>query len=284
MSRRSRPLHPRWRRRVRAVALGVGCAFGATLATPIIGRAAAAQDPVAILGPFTLRGTVRDAMNTPIPSATVTVFGTPGSSTTNARGEFLLTGLPAGTRVVQVIAIGYKPRAVAAAIATGTPPIMIALQRANIILDSMQIVGTRMSEDVSRRPSDRITAKELASPEIISVNALEAFALLRPQLFVGRASGNGSATTYAAERGRMFIRDSVGPEPGRRPMCFGNRACDIDGRLSVSVNEGPIGSPDVLTAFPARIIREMRYLQPVEATARFGILAGGGPVLIIYTK
>jgi hypothetical protein len=52
----------------------------------------------------------------------------------------------------------------------------------------------------------------------------------------------------------------------------------------VSINEGPIGSPDVLTGLPARIIREMRYLQPVDATARFGILAGGGPVLIVYTK
>ena len=70
----------------------------------------------------------------------------------------------------------------------------------------------------SRRPSRPDHARRnSSSPEIISVNALEAFALLRPQLFVGRPSGNGSATTYAAERGRLFIRDSVGSERGPTP-------------------------------------------------------------------
>ena len=29
---------------------------------------------------------------------------------------------------------------------------------------------------------------------------------------------------------------------------------------------------------------QMRYLQPADATARFGVLLGGEPVLIVYTK
>jgi hypothetical protein len=215
----------------------------------------------------------------------VSIFGVSGSSTTNEKGEFSLTGLPGGTRVVQAVALGYKPRAVAVAISNDTPPLVVSLQRANVILDSMHVVGKRSTDAATRRASDRITEKELLQPDILSVNALEAFALLRPQLFVGKPAGGVASTTYASERGRYFIRDNAGADAGsQRQTCFGNRACDVDSRLSVSINEGPIGSPDVLTGLPARIIREMRYLQPVDATARFGILAGGGPVLIVYTK
>jgi Carboxypeptidase regulatory-like domain len=286
MSKRCVPLHPRCRQRARTATIGVAWAIAATLA-PLPGHpgAVAAQDPAAPTGQFTLRGTIRDASDAPIAAAVVSVFGLPGASTTNEKGEFSLSGLPGGTRVVQVVALGYKPRAVATAISSGTPPLTVALQKANVILDSMQVVAKRLTQDATKRPTDRITEKELASPDIISINALEAFALLRPQLFAGRPSGNGMATTSAAERGRLFIRDNAGSDdPNRRPTCVGNRACDIDGRLSVSINEGPLGSPDILTAIPTRIIREMRYLQAMEATARFGMLAGSGPVLIVYTK
>ena len=88
-------------------------------------------------------------------------------------------------------------------------------------------------------------------------------------------------TTAASERGRLYIRDG---NSNGRPRCFGNSACDIDGMLSVSINEGPLGSPDILTTLPARAIKEMRYLLPIDATARFGIVAGNGPVLIVYMK
>ncbi len=56
------------------------------------------------------------------------------------------------------------------------------------------------------------------------------------------------------------------------------------GSLSVSVNEGPPGSPDILSAIPARRVRELRFLRPLEAAARFGSRAASGPVLLVYTK
>ena len=240
MSKRSVPLHPRWRQRLCTAAIRIVCATAVAIAPPLAQMAVAGvQEPGTPTGPFTLRGTVRDAASAPISSAVVSIFGVSGSSTTNEKGEFSLTGLPGGTRVVQTVALGYKPRAVAVAISNDTPPLVVSLQRANVILDSMHVVGKRSTDAATRRASDRITEKELLQPDILSVNALEAFALLRPQLFVGRPAGGVASTTYASERGRYFIRDNAGADAGsQRQTCFGNRACDVDSRLSVSINEG----------------------------------------------
>jgi hypothetical protein len=82
----------------------------------------------------------------------------------------------------------------------------------------------------------------------------------------------------------MIARDTIAQASGPRVVCIGTRACDIDARLSVSINDGRPGSPDILTTLPVRIIKEMRYLADIDAAARFGISSGGGPVLVIYTR
>jgi hypothetical protein len=135
------------------------------------------------------------------------------------------------------------------------------------------------SAEVSRR-RDRITEQELSHRDMVGRNALDAFALLRPNLFLGRSFVG--AVPEAAVKGSIYPRDTT--TNGGKASCVGNRACDIDAMLSVSVNEGPLGSPDVLTTLSVRVIREMRYLPPVEATARFGVSAGNGPVLVVYMK
>ena len=111
---------------------------------------------------------------------------------------------------------------------------------------------------------------------------MEAFELLRPGLFNGR--GTTGAVSDASKRGQLYARDQYVDEKAGRSVCIGVRACDIDSRLSVSVNEGPLGSPDVLTTLSVLMIKEMKYLPPADASARFGMTAGSGPVLIVYTK
>ena len=110
--------------------------------------------------------------------------------------------------------------------------------------------------------------------------------MLRPLLFQGRPSGAATISTPASTRGQLYPRDDRNPNAKvpERPRCTGNPACDIDGLLSVSINEGPLGSPDILTTLSVRSIKEMKYLRPIDATARFGVVAGSGPVLIVYTR
>jgi hypothetical protein len=61
-------------------------------------------------GTARLTGIVRDDAHRPLPRAQVSVRGAAGSALTGEDGRFSLGNLPAGTRAVQVRAIGYEPR------------------------------------------------------------------------------------------------------------------------------------------------------------------------------
>jgi hypothetical protein len=46
---------------------------------------------------------------------------------------------------------------------------------------------------------------------------------------------------------------------------------------------GPVHHLAALTGFDRRRLKEVRYLNCSEATARFGINANGGPVIVLLT-
>lgn len=60
-------------------------------------------------GSGTLRGVVLGAEGRPVREAIITVFGTARTTRTNAKGAFRLDQIPAGTRTVEVRAIGLLP-------------------------------------------------------------------------------------------------------------------------------------------------------------------------------
>jgi hypothetical protein len=260
---------------------------GAALFLCIVGVATPARSQDARADThYGVRGIVRDSGNAPISSAKVSVYGFAGTATTDSRGQFSLGGLMRGTRVLEIVALGYKPRLIAIAVDDSTPEVAVVMARARVVvLDSVRVSETRFLDmPITSRRTDRITEAELGQRDLIGGTALEAFALLRPQLFHGRPAVGLSATNSAAQRSASFPRDTVGQGAAMRIVCVGNRACEIDAMLSVSINEGRPGSPDILTTLPVRIIKEMRYLLAVDASARFGIGSGGGPVLVVYTR
>lgn len=82
-------------------------------AAPVVavrGDTSAASAEPRLRGTARLAGTVRDDANRPVARATVTVRGSASSALTGDDGSFSLANLPAGTRSVQVRAIGYEPR------------------------------------------------------------------------------------------------------------------------------------------------------------------------------
>jgi len=241
----------------------------------------AAQNARRATGSFSVRGTVRDTAATPIAGASVTIYGLGRATTTNTNGEFSFADLPGGTRVLEVLALGYKPRILAIAIADSAP-LSIEMRAGAVALDSVHTTAT-IALGVNEPKQDRITSAELEAPDIADRTALEAFELLRPQLFRGRPSA-GARSSEAAQRGQMFPRDETAMLKSGRAVCVGVRACDVDRELAVSINEGPLASPDVLTTLSVRVVKEMRYLLAVDAQARFGVITGNGPVLIVYTR
>ena len=65
---------------------------------------------VAVIGTAQLRGTITDSdINKPIRNAQIAVVGMELTARTDAAGSFLLRGIPAGTRTIEVRTIGYFP-------------------------------------------------------------------------------------------------------------------------------------------------------------------------------
>jgi hypothetical protein len=242
-----------------------------TILTPL--PRARAQDSIPVAGHLVLRGEVRNVSALPIVSAQVNAVGTGVSATTNAKGEFTLAGMSVGAQDIEVLALGYTSRRVQVMLSDTTRFVSLRLDHYAVVLDTQHVVARRLG--AMERRKDTITEDEFAQPDVVGGNSRDALELLRPQLLTPRLPMSTSgAKSSAAQRGQIYFRDAKTRDP------LGTGA----GVMTISVNEGPLQSIDVLTIIPARAVKEMRYLIPTDATARFGVTAGGGPVLIVYTQ
>lgn len=94
-------------------------------------------------GTARLSGRVRDAADRPVPRANVTVRGSASAALTEEDGTFSLANLPAGTRSVQVRAIGYEPRTVAVRLLSGrSVAARLVLDKRVDVLAAVKVVGT----------------------------------------------------------------------------------------------------------------------------------------------
>jgi hypothetical protein len=83
------------------------------------GRIVRADTTAPATGTSTLSGTVRDPSGRLHPDALVGVVGTDASMRTSEVGRFRLTGIPAGTRAVELRALGLSPTTVIVELASG---------------------------------------------------------------------------------------------------------------------------------------------------------------------
>ena len=114
--------------------------------------------------------------------------------------------------------------------------------------------GSNPAERVDRNP-DIISTEELRDPAIAATDALNAIRLLRPAFF--------------RTRGPQTLR---GGDPATAP-----------GQVQVSQDFGPLQPMAVLSSISARTVVEVRYFNAVDAQARFGINANGGPVIVVLS-
>ncbi len=97
-------------------------------------------------GDALLRGTVRTADgDLPLPGALVRLADGP-QTRANARGEWTLGGLPGGTRVLEVRAIGYYPVQRAVDVVAGEGPVAVSLFTFQSVLDTVRIVASRTGD------------------------------------------------------------------------------------------------------------------------------------------
>lgn len=80
----------------------------------------------------------------PLPQARVSIVGGPQTET-NARGEWSLSGVPLGTRMMEVRAIGYYPERRPIDVVAGAPPTHVALNTFQAVLDAVLVTASRNS-------------------------------------------------------------------------------------------------------------------------------------------
>ena len=90
-----------------------------------------------------LTGTVTTARGEPLPTAQVGIVEGP-QARTNQRGEWALTEVPLGTRVLEVRAVGYYPERRAVDVVGDAPPVRVALSTLKAMLDTVRITARRL--------------------------------------------------------------------------------------------------------------------------------------------
>lgn len=94
-------------------------------------------------GDGALRGSVRTAEgDQPLPNALVRIVDGP-QVRTDARGEWTLSQVPVGTRVLEVRALGFYPVSQAVDVLGGAPPVQVAMMTFQSVLDTVRVVAVR---------------------------------------------------------------------------------------------------------------------------------------------
>jgi hypothetical protein len=92
---------------------------------------------------YAVTGKVTTLAGTPIVSAQVSLLATSRSSTTNDQGEFRISGVSPGTQGLHVIALGYYPQVLRVEIGGGDAPVVVKMENAAVVLDSMRVIAKR---------------------------------------------------------------------------------------------------------------------------------------------
>ncbi|HVZ56326.1 MAG TPA: TonB-dependent receptor [Chitinophagaceae bacterium] len=101
---------------------------------------------------LTISGRVMDEESNPVPGASLTVLNTALGAYSDKKGEFVLTGLPAGTYMVQVSAVGY---ATTEQVFSGSGRVVVSLKLKKFVkeLDEVVIASEKREQLLQATPS-----------------------------------------------------------------------------------------------------------------------------------
>ena len=223
---------------------------------------ATARATVARTGTARLSGRVTSGDGRPVSGARVNVQDTDISATTDSTGAFRSTGLPAGTRTVDVIAIGYAPARAAADLRSNRETaITISIGAKITTLNAVSVVGTPDRAGFSKR-------RAAGLGYFLDANQIEQR---------GAQNVAMALTTAPSLRGNGF--DTANPT---RPRISGRGNCTptayLDGQ---AIQDGLGGIDDLLTVRRVGAIEV--YSNPGEAPPQFRS-NGTCAVIVVWSR
>lgn len=215
-----------------------------------------------------ISGKVLDETNQPLPGASVSVKGTDRQTSTDANGNFKLTGISSGNVSVVVKYIGYQEMEKSVN-ATGDVTVSFQLVPASTSLSEVVVIGygSQRKKDLTGAVTS-ITAKDFNKGSIVSPE----------QLIMGKVAGvsitnNGGAPGAGST---IRIRGGASLSASNDPLYV------IDG-VPIS-NSGIAGAANPLSLINPNDIASINILKDASATAIYGSRASNGVILVITKK
>ncbi|GAA4348557.1 TonB-dependent receptor [Hymenobacter saemangeumensis] len=139
-------------------------------------------------GTATLRGAVTDSLSgQPLPGLSVAFEAQPGGTATDARGQFRLSGVAAGSYMLRVSGLGYRSQRLPLTLAAGeTRTLNLAVPTAAL---SLAEVTVRQPQD----PNQSLAAISGIDQALRPVNSAQDLLRLVPGLFIAQHAGGGKA-------------------------------------------------------------------------------------------
>jgi outer membrane receptor protein involved in Fe transport len=220
----------------------------------------------------------------PIAAAIVEVLGTDRRTLSDARGRFLLVGVPEGLRTVQVRRLGFSTAQQEVQVTAGTSELSFQLRYSPLALDELVVTG-QGAEISKRRLSTNI--------EVISSEAIQASPAKRldqllqaslPNVQVRLGSGQPGSTSMMRGRGPVSASRSTTPVIYVDGVRVDNLNTQAELSLNTSGNRRQGTQTSSLADIPLENIERIEYIPGGAATTLYGSDAANGVIQIFTSK
>ncbi|HVZ77647.1 MAG TPA: SusC/RagA family TonB-linked outer membrane protein [Gemmatimonadaceae bacterium] len=247
--------------------------IAAALAALVLPASRAAAQGGTIAGAVVTLGTAE-----PIPSAQIMVVGGTQRATSDARGQFRLTGLSGATVTLEVRRIGYKVTRLSARV--GDENVRVALESNPASLEALVVTGTPGATEKKAIGNSISTVDAAAVTAIAPITSMQS-------LLNGRAPGVvlQSATGAVGTGGHLRVRGLASLSLGNEPLVY------VDGvRVDNDPSTGPanqaFGSSSIsrINDINPDDIESIEVLKGPSAATLYGTEASNGVINIITKK
>jgi iron complex outermembrane receptor protein len=160
-----------------------------------------------------LVGTVLDDVRrVPLVGANVVVENTALGASTDAKGRFVIRGIPAGTWSIRVTMMGYAPVRRTVHLAAGEIARLEVFLREDVIgLNPVSVIATRSEEESMRSPVSLAVMEDVELRRKAYRSVVEALNYLPSALFIGNQLNirNSSGFMYGAGTRVLFLVDGI---------------------------------------------------------------------------
>lgn len=255
-----------------------------------------------------LRGVVADTAGSPLENATVSIDALALTVRTDAKGEYLLSGIPRGSHLVTARAVGYEPATLTIDFADDSERRRdFSVRLARTVLDSVRVRAKRIDPRLEEFEEHRklglghfITSDELRKQEGQRLSSIVA---LLPGLALGNGPGNRAwimskrrpmdlararcvawdspgGSRQPAAGGSMFIPSRAELSQGITCACYAQ--VYLDGRL---MNPGMPADPFDVNTFSTQQLEAIEYYaSPSQTPSRYARLNSPCGVYVMHTR